>query len=291
LAEAGDTVDNRWDIAIRSYYRHQVPPATDGYYGFDQFRNPDGTPRYPQRPVLVGPLVFGSVSGGAAYNGHINGKVIVVDNLYDVDALPWHADWYAKRVNAALGDGAFQNNYRLYYNDHADHLEGPVTGAKANRIVSYDPIVEQALRDLVALVERGETPPRSTRYRVVDGQVIVPKRASQRRGIQPVVDLTVRGGDRIAVAAGQKVTFRALAQVPPRAGKIVSGGWDFTGEGTFTPVNIRRPKSTLHLTGSYRFTEPGTYFVSLKVASSRSGHIEPFAQVENLDRVRVVVSP
>ncbi len=47
LAEVGDTPDNRWDIALRTYYRHQVPPASDGYYGFDQFRNPDGTPRYP----------------------------------------------------------------------------------------------------------------------------------------------------------------------------------------------------------------------------------------------------
>ena len=291
LTEVGDTPDNRWDIALRTYYRHQVPPASDGYYGFDQFRNPDGTPRYPQRQLLVGPLVFGSVSGGAAYDGHINGKMIVVDNLYDVDALPWHADWYAKRVKAALGDRAFRSSYRLYYNDHADHLEGPVTGTKANRIVSYDPIVEQALRDLAAWAERGVTPPRSTNYRVVDAQVVVPKRAAQRRGIQPVVDLTVRGSDRITVKAGQRVRFSAKAQVPPGTGKIVSAGWDFTGTGTYTPTNVARPKTTVKLDGSHRYTEPGTYYVSARVASSRSGRAESFAQVENLDRVRVVVRP
>jgi len=291
LAEMGDTLDHRWDIALRSYYRHQVPPLSDRYYGFDQFRNPDGTPKYPQRALLVGPLIFGTVSGGAAYDGHISAKVIVVDNLYDVDALPWHADWYAKRVKAALGDRTFVDNYRLYYNDHADHLEGPVTGTKASRIVSYDPIVERALRDLAAWAERGVTPPRSTNYQVVDAQVVVPKMAAQRRGIQPVVDLTVRGGDRITVQAGQRVRFSAKAQVPPGTGNIVSAGWDFTGTGTFTPIGIGRPKSTLQLNGGHRIVEPGTYFVALRVASSRSGRAEPYAQVENLDRVRVVVRP
>jgi hypothetical protein len=231
------------------------------------------------------------VSGGAAYDGQINGKMIVVDNLYDVDALPWHADWYAKRVRSALGDRAFRNNYRLYDNDHADHLEGPVTGAKANRIVSYDPIVEQALRDVAAWAERDVTPPSSTRYRVVDAQVIVPERASRRLGIQPVVDLEVRGGDRITVQVGQRVRFSGTAEVPPDGGKIVSAGWDFTGTGTYAPVPVRRPRPKLELDSSYQYTEPGTYFVSLKVASSRSGRAEPFAQVENLDRVRVVVRP
>jgi hypothetical protein len=291
LARVGDTPDNRWTVALPSYYRHQVPPANQGYTAFDVLRGPDGQPLYPQRALLIGPLISSSVTGGGSYTGKINGKVIVVDNLVDSDAFPWHADWYAKRVRAALGNSAFNNSFRLYYNDNADHLEGPVTGTKANRIVSYDPIVEQALRDVSAWAERDKTPPRSTLYRVVDGQVFVPEQASQRRGIQPVVDLTVRGKDRITVVAGQRVTFSAKAKVPPKAGKIVSAGWDFTGTGSFAQINIRRPKSTLHLDGSYRFTEPGTYYVALKVASSRSGVVEPFAQVEDLDRIRVVVRP
>jgi hypothetical protein len=57
---------------------------------------------------------------------------MVVDNLYDVDALALHADWYADRVKAALGEDAFRNNYRLYYDDHADHLDAaPTSGARA----------------------------------------------------------------------------------------------------------------------------------------------------------------
>ena len=47
LADVGDTPDNRWDIALRTYYRHQVPAASDGYYGFDQLSNPNGAPEVP----------------------------------------------------------------------------------------------------------------------------------------------------------------------------------------------------------------------------------------------------
>ena len=65
LAEVGDTPDHRWDIALRAYYRHQVPFGHRGVLRVRPVRNADGTPRYPQRQVLVGPLVFRSVSGGA----------------------------------------------------------------------------------------------------------------------------------------------------------------------------------------------------------------------------------
>ena len=275
LARTGD----RWAVALPSYYRHQVPPADQGYDAFDVLRGRDGLPRYPQRALLVGPLISSGVTGGGTYTGKINGKVIVVDNLVDSDAFPWHAAWYARRI--ASGD-----NFRLYYNDNADHLEGPVTGAKANRIVSYDPIVEQALRDVAAWAERGIAPPRSTGYDLIDGQVTVPASAIRRRGIQPVVDLAVRGRDRVEVKAGGRVDFVGTVQTPPGAGVIVAAGWDFTGSGDFVPA-----APALTMRGSHRFTEPGTYYVSLKVASSRSGHVEPFAQVENLDRVRVVVHP
>ena len=291
LTKVGDTPDNRWTVALPSYYRHQVPPADQGYTAFDVLRGPDGQPLYPQRALLIGPLISRSVTGGGTFTGKVNGKVIVVDNLVDSDAFPWHADWYAKRVRAALGEKAFEDNFRLYYDDNADHLEGPVTGTKASRIVSYDPIVEQALRDIAAWVEQDVTPPRSTNYDVTDGQVTVSTQTSQRRGIQPVVDLTVGEGERIDTRVGQKVSFSARVQVPPRAGAIVSAGWDFTGSGTDTRAPFDEPKSTLHLSADHRFTQPGTYFVTLKVASSRDGVVGPFAQVENLDRVRVIVHP
>lgn len=284
-------VDNRWSVALPSYYRHQVPPVSEGYTAFDVLRGPDGQPLYPQRAVRIGPMITQSVTGGGTYTGKINAKVVMVDNLVDTDAYPWHADWYAQRVASALGPQAFADNFRLYYNDNADHLEGPVTGTKASRIVSYDPIVEQSLRDVAAWVERGVAPPQSTSYKVVDGQVSVPAQASQRHGIQPVVDLKVCGGDRVTVRVGQQVTFAGDVEAPAGAGQIVSASWDFTGSGVYTPAEIDAPKSKAHVNAGYRFTQPGTYYVTLRAAASVNGAADSFAQVQNLDRVRVVVNP
>jgi hypothetical protein len=291
VAGAQVRVDNRWDLALRAYYRYQLPPAADDYHGFDQFRGSDGQPLYPQRPLLIGPLIANSTTGGATYSGHITGKVVVVDNLLDVDALPVPGDWYAQRVKAALGPVAFDRNFRLYFNESADHLDGPVTGFRATYLVNYYGAVEQSLRDVSGWVEHGVAPPRSTKYTVHDSQVRVPARASQRHGMQPVVDLTIRGRDRVDVEAGHGVTFSANVQVPPGTGKIVSTAWDFSGTGTFTPKGFGAPKATLNIVTRHRFMQPGTYYVALKVASSREGLLSPFGQVENLDRVRVVVHP
>ncbi|MDQ7880319.1 glycoside hydrolase family 3 C-terminal domain-containing protein [Microbacterium sp. QXD-8] len=101
LAEMGDTVGHRWNIAKRFAYRYQLPPASTGWIALDQFRVADGTPIYPQRPVAE-PGFSGFVSGFAAFDGSINGKVIVVSNLYDTDALPIHTDWYRKQDAAAI---------------------------------------------------------------------------------------------------------------------------------------------------------------------------------------------
>ena len=75
-------------------------------------------------------------------------------------------------------------------------------------------MLHQALRDLSNWVEKGVAPPPSTSYEVVDGQVVVPADARERRGLQPVVSLTVDGEVRAEVAAGAEVTFRATARGP-----------------------------------------------------------------------------
>lgn len=94
--------------------------------------------------------------------------------------------------------------------------------------------MQQALRDLSQWVEKGVLPPQSTNYKVVDGQVVVSLSATDRKGIQPVVDLTIKGKKRADVRAGHKVVFSADIQVPQDAGKIVKVEWDFEGEGTVT---------------------------------------------------------
>jgi hypothetical protein len=276
-------IDNRWSLALLVYHRYQVPNERD-FYAWDQFRNPDGTPISPQRPVQVGAIISGSVTGGGTFTGEINAKVIVVDNLLDADAFPWPGDWYAKRVQQALGT-RFDDNFRLWYNDNADHI-----GARTPRLVDYTGILQQALRDVSAWAERGVAPARSTRYDVADSQVTVPANAAVRRGIQPVVDLTVDHAVRIDVAAGQPVTFKAKIQVPPHAGEVVATDWDFTGTGNFTPSPFGSPKRTVQVQATFTYTTRGTYFPALRATAQRQGDTTtPFALVQNLGRVRVVV--
>jgi hypothetical protein len=125
---------------------------------------------------------------------------------------------------------------------------------------------------------------------VDDSQVEVPGNATARRGIQPVVDLTVDGTDRIDVAVGRSVTFKARIEVPPAAGRIVTTEWDFAGTGTFTPKSFGPPRRTVEVSQTFTYSKPGTYFPVLRVAAQRQGDTAtPFAQVANLGRVRVVV--
>jgi hypothetical protein len=283
LFRAALTNDNRWSLALLSYHRHQVP-SRPGFYAWDQFRGPDGQPIYPQRPLEIGPLITRSVTGGGTHTGNINGKVIVVANLLDVDAYPWHADWYAQRVKEALGD-RFDDNFRVWYNDNADHI-----GPRTARLVQYAGILQQALRDMSAWAERGVAPARSTRYEVVDSQIRMPTNAAAHRGIQPIVDLTVNDAARIDVAAGQSVTFVAKIQVPPGVGKVVGTEWDFLGDGNFTVSPFGPPKQTVEATVTFTYTTPGTYFPALRAMAQREGDTStPFARVQNLGRVRVVV--
>lgn len=290
LAERGDTIANRWNIANRFYYRYQTPAANEGWAGFDQFRKADGTSLYPQRPVKD-PGFSGFVSGNAAFDGSINGKVIAVSNLYDTDALPLHTDWYRQRVEASLG-GAAADNYRVYFNDHADHQNAPVTGERAKHLVNWYGMVEQALQDVAAWAESGVRPPKSTNYQVTGAQIVVPDNAAARRGVQPTVDLTTQGKEIATIRSGQSVELKAKAQVPSGAGEIVKAEWDLDGDGVFTDAPLTRIGNIVSLQYDATFDKPGTYLVALRVSSERSGdETAKFGLAQNLDRVKVVVTP
>src|SRR6516225_2373898 len=105
--QAGDEVriDNSRFLALQTYHRHQFPPANPDFdYPdvYDYFRNPNGTPKYPQRGVDIG--AAGTLdSTGQIPTSRFNGKMIVVECLLDGDALPWQADWYRKKVEAVEG--------------------------------------------------------------------------------------------------------------------------------------------------------------------------------------------
>jgi len=278
-------IDNRWSLALTSYHRHQVPKR-EGFYSWDQFRATGGTPLYPQRAFEVGPLIARSVSGGGTHTGFIQGKVIMVGNLLDVDAYPWHSDWYSERVRESLGE-RYDDNFRVWFNDNADHID---YGARTHRLVQYDGIYQQALLDLSAWTEEGVEPAQSTQYKLVNSQIKLSKKVEKRYGVQPTVDLSVNGDDRIDIEAGQTVTFKAKVQVPPGAGRVVNTEWDFIGDGNYNAVPFGDPNQTVEVSETYTYNTPGTYFPSIRVASHHEGDtLSPFARVQNLDRVRVVV--
>jgi hypothetical protein len=289
LVQAGDavTVDNSNFLAAQTYHRHQVPGPD--FPVWDQFRDQKGEPIYPQRPMLLGPL-FVQATSGSTMTGEFDEKMIVVASLWDREAMPWQADWYRQRVASHLGGNADQQ-FRLYYTDHAlhgdePHLEDP------SRVVPYQGMLQQALRDLAAWVEQGIEPPASTGYRIDDGQVIVPDDAAERKGLQPVVTLAVNGAERIDVTAGTTVEFSGAVSVPPGTGAVVSAEWDFDGTGEF-PVKSDLPvgQTGVTVTAQHRFDEAGTWFVALRGASQRAGDTDtPYGVIRNLARVRVVVS-
>ena len=94
------------------------------------------------------------------------------------------------------------------YDNEAEMLYGEVVSTR-DVITFQASSVEQLKRELKFSIddylafcaEKGIEPPPSTEYRIIDGQVLVPDSAANRKGIQPVVSLAVNGGERAEVTA------------------------------------------------------------------------------------------
>jgi hypothetical protein len=279
-------VDNSNFLAAQTYHRHQVPGKE--YKVWDQFRDAEGKPIYPQRPMQLGPLFTRSASG-VLPKGNFKGKIILLESLWDREAFPWQADWYRTKVKENLGDST-DNHFRVWFTDHA--LHGDQTQQEyPTRTVSYLGVLQQALRDISAWTEKGVIPPANTAYKIEDGQVIVPAIAAERKGIQPTIEVKVNGKERANINKGESVTFTATIEVPSNTGSIVATEWDFEGTGTF-PVVAQMQKTGKQVTieTKYTFSKAGTYFPTLRVASQREGDNKThFARIQNLERVRVIV--
>lgn len=287
----GDTiqVDNSNFLAVQTYHRHQVPGKE--YKVWNQFRDKEGKPIYPQRPMQLGPL-FTRGASGVVPVGKFKGKMILLSSLWDREAFPWQADWYRSKANENLGD-SIDNYFRLWYTDHA--LHGDLTKQEyPAHTVSYLGVLQQALRDLAAWVEKGIAPPATTNYTIEDGQVIVPATAAERKGIQTVITLKANNNARADVGVNEPVTFTANSELPPNTGKIISAQWDFEGKGSFANtaklIPANKSGSSVRLKETHTFSAPGTYFVTLRVVSQRQGNTKtPFTLIYNLERVRVAV--
>jgi hypothetical protein len=285
---SGDAVevDNSGFLAAQTYHRHQVPD-NDEFPVWDQFRNPDGSPRYPQRPMILGPL-FSAAAAGTVQSGRFEGKMIVVESLLDREALPWQADWYRSKVREHLGDD-HDDHFRLWFTDNA--LHGDDSQQEPTHAVPYVGVLHQALRDVSRWVEAGIPPPESTAYEVMDGQVVVPSDAPARRGVQPVVSLTVNGGARADVGVGDEVMLRVSAAAPPGTGFVVAVEWDFDGTGRFPVQETVEPAEAVVVERRWSAPERGTYFPVVRAVAQRDGDAaSAYARLRNLARVRVVAN-
>jgi len=101
---------------------------------------------------------------------------------------------------------------------------------------------------------------------------------------------TWNGDVRADVGVGKSVRFSATVEAPPNTGKVMTAEWDFEGAGTFATIAKFTSGTRVTLKSTHAFARPGTYFVTLRVASQRDGDAKsPFARILNLDRMRVVV--
>ena len=279
-------IDNSWILALSYYQRHSVPPAE--FYGWNQFRDDKGNPLYTQRSVNVGMSgTEGAV--GCIHNGQISGKVLMIQNLMDIDAHAWAADWYRFKVKQAK----MEDQFALQFLDHAQH-DNPLTSRANAYHIPYDGAVMQGLRDLATWVEKGEKP-KQTSYKVVDSIIELPGTASERGGIQPLVDLKVNGKVRYEVKVGEVVKFSASCETPTGTGKTVDARLDYEGMGTFpVAAKLDTPQEKVQIESSHTYNKPGTYFPVLRVASHRQGDmhtpVTPYARVYNIARARVVVT-
>jgi hypothetical protein len=288
--KAGDEVqvDNSNFLAVQTYHRHQVPGPE--YKVWDQFRDSNGKPMYPQRPMLLGPLFTRSASGSLP-TGKFKGKMILLGSLLDREAFPWQCDWYRQRVVEHLG-AATDQNFRLWYTDNALHGDLSVQLNDATHAVSYLGVLQQALLDLSDWVEKGIEPASSTQYTIENGQVIKSPNAQARKGIQPVPNLLVKGKKSASIKPGKSLTFTATVEVPANTGKVIAADFDFDGSGKFsTPGKITtRNGASAVVTVKHKFDQTGTFFPTLRVAAQREGDAQtPYTRIQNLDRVRVVV--
>lgn len=291
----GTTVnlDNSETIALEYYQRHTVPG--DGEYGWNQYLNAQGKPLYPQRSLIIGPLLDAGAAGSAS-SGKFYGHMIMLGSVMDDQAYTWSSIWYKKLAEQQIGSSLGQV-YRLWYMDNADHdPPGPVQEdfpSAADHIVPYTGEYEQALLYLNDWVATGKAPPNDSNY-VLDNlnAVQLAPTAAQRNGVQPVVAMTARGANRVDISAGQSVAFSVTADTPPGTGKIVDVEWDLQGSGTFSPVTaVPSPGSHVTLTDKAAFTHPGTYFATVRISAARNGAegASPYALVQNIASVRVVV--
>ena len=254
----------------------------------------DGRPLYPQIQIES------PTGGGTGHTGRFVGKMIHVNASHDSMVWPTGVAAYERKVAQHQAE-RIDDVYRLWWVENAPHgapeFLGPAVtpekdpGVWRSRLVGYDGVTAQALRELVSWVE-DDVPATSntTFFFTDDGGLVLGRTAEERGGVQPVVWATANGGVRADVKVGDSVRFEGGATQPPGHGSLVWGYWDFEGTGTVDHREELDAESASVL-ATHAFTAPGTFFASFRVGAHRDGRKGHGPAAENLARVRVVVAP
>lgn len=301
--EPGDQVrvDNRDFVAWCHYHWYTIGGGEPGAAPGDVCLEPwavDGRPVYPQRSI-------GSVSQASptSYKATLTNKMIYVQPTSDAQVWPTTIFPYDARIRANLADRV-DEHYRLWFVQNSPHgtpeFIGPATtserdpGVWRGRLVSYDGVTAQALRDVIRWVEDDVAPPFYTGVHLTrDNALVYPPTAAGRGGVQPVVTVAVDGAALAEIRVGESVALTGTGEQPPGAGAIVAAEWDFEGRGDWAPADtpVDGASSTVSATVSHTYTAPGTYFAGFRVGAHRDGAKGRGPLAQNLARARVVVTP
>jgi len=235
-------------------------------------------------------------SGGLRETGHLKVKTIVLEDLVDPSSYPYVAAFYAGQVTKAMGAAQANSMLRLYYNENSGHgAVGVIPGGKiATTTIGIAGILNQALLDLAAWVEGGVPPPPSSAYSLdAMNQVVLPDKASERHGLQPVVHLTANGKSRAEVAIGEPVNLQGNVEMPPGTGKVLQYDW-YLGKSDFgyePATKLIEAQSAVSATRTVTFAAAGEYTITLRTFAQRAGtgDVTSPTLLQNLARVRVVV--
>lgn len=271
-------VNNRFILAMYYYPRYSNIP---GVRSHDQYRNADGSPKYPQRQD-IGVLSHSNyrTMGGRTETGAITTKTMIIEGMGDNLSWPIFNASYAERIQRTLGAAKANDMMRFYLHDNGRHATG---GGEPG-------IFQQSIQDLMAWAEKGITPPPSTGYTIRNGQVVPAARAADRHGLQPVMSLTANGASRALVGINQPVNLAADIEMPPKTGQIVQYNWTIAG--TADPMTvIDKPQPLAKVERTITFDKSGIYVVRLTVNGQRDGLVNPANQtlLQNFKEVRVVV--
>jgi len=286
--EPGDSVhiDNHAFLAFCYYARHHIRPSAE--YDFLRLGATALYPQYHEPEV--------SAFMGTQHTGAFEGKMLWVHHTHDASLWPAQGLGMRRNILRESGEAALAERFRLRWTENAEHVPPYMAASPRDRanntwLVEYLPAIEQSLADLAAWVEDG-VDPGNTSFEFVDGQIVLAPTATERGGIQPVVEVTANGAARAdGVRVGEEVRLVLHAAVPPGAGTIIAIKWDFDGTGTYPQaesVDGRREEVTLSTT--HVFDRPGTYFPTALVESHRDGQVDATSRrIPNLAAARVVV--